>query len=202
MAPRPPGSPSLSWGVQSRDSGWSRLFLSGVCVSSSVIRAPVSPPRDSTRDLKGWETGCPRGAWGRCLQASGGEKGAGCRVTGGAPLPPKDSDLTRTAGERPSAGELRASGGRRRPRKVPLAPGLGGGVCLPAGGHGPLPTAAPGPEDEEGGEEGGVSPTRKSGRAAGRSPSRTRLPCGAGAASPQDPPTRSLRDHRHAGESA
>ena len=70
-----------------------------------------------------------------------------------------------------------------------LAPGLGGGVCLPAGGHGPLPTAAQGPEDEEGGEKGGVSPTRKSGRTAGRPPSHTRVPSGAGAASPRDPPT-------------
>ena len=73
---------------------------------------------------------------------------------GAAPLPLKDADLKLTAGERPSAGELRASGEPGGPEGVPGPGAWGRGV--PSGRRA---RAAP---------EGGTGTRGRGGRGEGR----------------------------------
>ena len=144
--PDPPPPPASKWlqdpraphpgpGVHTAEIlGGADCFLSGVCLIFHRPGPTFSSKGLDTR-LGGWEAWCPRAAWGRCVQASSGRvKGAGSRVIGSRSPPPKDADLTLTAEERPSAGELGASGGRRRPRRCPWLRGLAEGCAFrPAG---------------------------------------------------------------------
>lgn len=113
--PRTPGLPFPGLGC-TQQGFWveQAVFFLG-SVSSSVVPAPVSPPRDATLDVEGGRLGVPEGPG---TVRPGVRKSEGSREQGYGRRSPPPKGCRSTP-----AGELRASGGCRRPRKASQAPG-------------------------------------------------------------------------------